>query len=137
MTSLHLSLYCVAALYYQISHIDSLESEDNLSADFQYESLYISVLGGYNMHYIDAGISDGIPILFLHGNPTSVYIWRNVMPYLQDKARAIGIDLIGMGKSDKLSPTEDQHEYNFITHYQFVEAFIKKLKIKKNGFSFT
>ena len=74
----------------------SIESEDDISADFPYESKYIEILG-YNMHYIDDGVSDGIPIVFMHGNPTSVYLWRNVMPYLQNKSRGIAFDLNGMG----------------------------------------
>jgi len=108
--------------------VHSLESENNISADFPYESKYINILG-YNMHYIDEGISDGIPILFMHGNPTSVYLWRNVMPYLQNKSRIIAFDLIGMGQSDKLSG-DDEYEYNFVTHYEFVKTFIRKLKLK-------
>jgi haloalkane dehalogenase len=53
---------------------------------------------GSQIHYIDEG--KGEPILFLHGNPTSSYLWRNIIPHLTDNARCIAPDLIGMGKSD-------------------------------------
>lgn len=52
------------------------------------------------MAYIDEG--EGDPIVFLHGNPTSSYLWRNVMPYLQGKGRLIAIDMIGLGDSKKV-----------------------------------
>ena len=67
-------------------------------ADFTFESKYIEV-NGSNIHYIDEG--EGDPILFIHGNPTSSYIWRNIIPHLNKKARCIALDLIGMGKSDQ------------------------------------
>lgn len=69
-----------------------------ISSDFPFESKYLDIKGS-KMHYIDVGQGD--PILFLHGNPTSSYLWRNIIPYLQPKARCIAPDLIGMGKSDK------------------------------------
>ena len=59
----------------------------------------VEVLGS-EMAYIDVG--EGDPIVFLHGNPTSSYLWRNVMPHLEGKGRLIAPDLIGMGDSDKL-----------------------------------
>lgn len=61
------------------------------------EKKYATVLGK-NMAYVETGIGD--PILFLHGNPTSSYLWRNIIPYLADTARCIAPDLIGMGDSD-------------------------------------
>ena len=70
----------------------------NISADFPFESKYLNVKGS-KMHYIDVG--EGDPILFLHGNPTSNYLWRNVIPHLEGQGRLIAPDLIGMGKSDK------------------------------------
>jgi len=53
------------------------------------------------MAYVEAGRGD--PIVFLHGNPTSSYIWRNIMPHLAGQARVIAPDLIGIGDSDKLA----------------------------------
>lgn len=69
-----------------------------IPAEFPFNSNYIEVHGS-KIHYVDEG--SGRPILFLHGNPTSSYLWRNIIPYLKSKGRCIAPDLIGMGKSDK------------------------------------
>jgi haloalkane dehalogenase len=90
-----------------------------ISADFPFESKYIEIHGS-KMHYIDEGKGD--PILFLHGNPTSSYLWRNIIPYLTPHARCIAPDLIGMGKSDK-----PNLKYRFFDHAKYVEGFIKEL----------
>ena len=90
-----------------------------ISTDFPFESKYIEIHGS-NMHYIDEG--EGDPILFLHGNPTSSYLWRNIIPYLVPHGRCIAPDLIGMGRSDK--PDLD---YTFFDHAKYVEGFIEKL----------
>jgi haloalkane dehalogenase len=55
---------------------------------------------GKRMAYVELG--SGLPIVFLHGNPTSSYIWRNIMPMVAQGARCIAPDLIGMGDSEKL-----------------------------------
>src|SRR3546814_15049734 len=57
---------------------------------------------GRRRAYIDEGTGD--PILFQHGNPTSSYLWRNIMPHRAGLGRLISCDLIGMGDSDKLDP---------------------------------
>lgn len=90
-----------------------------ISADFPYTSQYVEVHGS-QIHYVEAGSGD--PILFLHGNPTSSYLWRNIIPHVQSQARCIAMDLIGMGKSDK--PDID---YSFFDHAQYVEGFIETL----------
>ena len=92
-----------------------------ISADFPFESKYVEVHGS-QLHYIDEGAGD--PILFLHGNPTSSYLWRNIIPYLVPYGRCIAPDLIGMGKSDK--PDLD---YRFFDHANYVEGFIEKLEL--------
>lgn len=92
-----------------------------ISADFPFESKYLEVHGS-KMHYIDEG--EGDPILFLHGNPTSNYLWRNIIPYLVPHGRCIAPDLIGMGKSDK--PDID---YRFFDQAKYLEGFIKKLDL--------
>ena len=97
-------------------------STPSISADFPYESRYIEVLGS-QMHYIEEG--EGEPILFLHGNPTSSYLWRNVIPHVTGKGRCIAPDLIGMGKSDK-----PNLKYQFQDHYRYIEAFIEQLGLK-------
>ncbi|MEL6347330.1 MAG: haloalkane dehalogenase [Myxococcota bacterium] len=93
--------------------------EDNLSADFPFESHFIDV-NGSSMHYVEAG--EGAPILLVHGNPTSSYLWRNVIPHLQDHGRVIAVDLIGMGQSDK--PPLD---YRFADHAVYLEGFIEAM----------
>jgi haloalkane dehalogenase len=87
--------------------------------DFPFDSRYVDALGA-KMHYIEAG--EGSPVLFLHGNPTSSYLWRNVIPHVAPKARCIAIDLIGMGRSDK-----PESEYRFADHARYLEAAIDAL----------
>ena len=94
----------------------------NISADFPYKSNFIEVYGS-QIHYIDEGSGD--PILFLHGNPTSSYLWRNIIPHLPSLGRCIAPDLIGMGKSDK-----PDIEYRFSDHVNFVDGFIEKMGLK-------
>jgi haloalkane dehalogenase len=102
--------------------IIALPYEQNISAKFPFESHYVDVLGS-KMHYIDEGKGD--PILFIHGNPTSSYLWRNIIPFVEPYGRAIAVDLIGMGKSDK--PDID---YRFVDHAKYLQAFIEKLDLK-------
>jgi len=92
-----------------------------ISADFPFESRYVEI-DGSKIHYVDEGSGD--PILFLHGNPTSSYLWRNIIPFLIPHGRCIAPDLIGMGKSDK--PDLD---YRFFDHSKYVEAFIQALDL--------
>jgi haloalkane dehalogenase len=93
-----------------------------ISAKFPFESKYVEIHGS-RIHYIDEGAGD--PILFLHGNPTSSYLWRNIIPYLVPHGRCIAPDLIGMGRSDK--PDLD---YRFLDHSKYVEGFISTLGLK-------
>jgi haloalkane dehalogenase len=95
-----------------------------ISAAFPFESKYIDVLGS-KMHYIDEG--EGDPILFLHGNPMSSYLWRNIIPHVQGQARFIAVDLIGMGKSD-----HPDIPYRYDDQYRYLSAFIDNLGIGSN-----
>lgn len=70
-----------------------------LSADFPYESRYVTV-HGLRLHYVEAGTNDP-PVLLLHGIPTHAYLWRNVIPHIAPHARTVAPDLPGFGKSDK------------------------------------
>lgn len=81
----------------------------------------ISVLGS-EMSYVDEG--EGEVVLFIHGNPTSSYLWRNVIPYVSDTHRAIAVDLIGMGDSDK-----PEIPYTFEDHARYLSAFIDALEL--------
>lgn len=78
---------------------------------------------GHRMHFIDEG--EGEPTLLLHGNPTSSYLWRNIIPYLVNQGHCLAPDLIGMGKSDH--PNLD---YSFLDHVHYLEAFIAELALK-------
>jgi haloalkane dehalogenase len=80
----------------------------------------VHVLGRW-MAYHERG--DGAPVLFLHGNPTSSYLWRNVLPAVEGHGRLIAPDLIGMGDSEKL-PDPGPHTYRFATHRRYLAAFI-------------
>jgi haloalkane dehalogenase len=93
-----------------------------ISAEFPFESKYIDVQGS-KMHYVDEG--EGDPILFLHGNPTSSYLWRNIIPHMTSLGRCIAPDLIGMGKSDK-----PDIAYRFFDHSKYVNSFIETLGLK-------
>ena len=88
-----------------------------------YESKFVDVLGS-QMHYVEGGQGD--LVLFLHGNPTSSYLWRNVMPHLDPAARVIAPDLIGMGRSDK-----PELEYRLVDHVRYVEGFIEALGLRR------
>lgn len=81
---------------------------------------------GYNMAYHEVG--EGRPIVFLHGNPTSAYLWRDVIPEVAKLGRCIAPDLIGMGHSDKL-PNADVTTYTFATHAHFVDGFMAALEL--------
>lgn len=84
-------------------------------------------VNGYQMAYVEQKGKGTIEdtLLFLHGNPTSSYLWRNIMEPLQgDGRRLIAPDLIGMGDSDKLTDSSDA-AYSFLNHADFVEAFIE------------
>ncbi|MFW5936585.1 MAG: haloalkane dehalogenase [Desulfosalsimonas sp.] len=84
---------------------------------------------GYSMAYVDEGQGD--PIVFLHGNPTSAYLWRNVIPHVKPHGRCIAPDLIGMGDSDKLTDSGPD-SYRFVEHRRFMDAFLEEMGIDKN-----
>jgi len=86
-------------------------------------------VNGSQMAYIEAGKGD--PILFLHGNPTSSYLWRNVIPCLSDRYHCIAPDLIGMGDSDKL-PDSGPDRYTFSEHREYLDAFIDAMELGDN-----
>jgi len=84
---------------------------------------YAQVLGR-RMAYVESGA--GRPIVLLHGNPTSSYLWRSVLPALEGLGRCIVPDLIGMGDSDKLGPG-DPGRYTFGGHREFVDGLLEVL----------
>ena len=81
---------------------------------------------GKNMAYVEMG--EGDPIVFQHGNPTSSYLWRNIMPHLADQGRCIAIDLIGMGDSDKLEGSGPDR-YTLLEHRDYFDAALQTLGV--------
>ncbi|MBL4648022.1 MAG: haloalkane dehalogenase [Gammaproteobacteria bacterium] len=94
----------------------------DISGDFSFSENFIEVLG-IPLHYIEQG--EGSPILFLHGVPTSSYLWRNVLPEVSQHARCIAVDLVGFGKSAK-----PDIAYTIFDHIRYINAFIKALDLK-------
>jgi haloalkane dehalogenase len=81
---------------------------------------------GRRMAYIDEG--EGAPIIFAHGNPTSSYLWRNVMPACRGLGRLIACDMIGMGDSEKL-PDSGPNRYTYAEHRDYLFALWKQLDL--------
>jgi haloalkane dehalogenase len=84
-------------------------------------------INGKRMAYVEAGSGD--PIIFQHGNPTSSYLWRNIIPHLADQGRCIAVDLIGMGDSDKLD-TSGPDSYRYVEHREFLFAAWEALEVR-------
>jgi haloalkane dehalogenase len=78
------------------------------------------------MSYVDTGRGD--PIVFLHGNPTSSYLWRNIIPHVAEYGRCLAPDLVGMGRSGK-SPTR---AYRFVDHSLYLDAWFDALDVNRN-----
>ncbi len=86
-------------------------------------------INGYQMSYVECG--EGEPIVFLHGNPTSSYLWRNIIPYCESLGRCIAPDLIGMGDSQKLSASGPD-SYRFVEHRDYLDALLDHLGVHDN-----
>ena len=80
----------------------------------------------HNMAYVEAG--EGDPIVLLHGNPTSSYLWRGIIPHLTGLGRCIAPDLIGMGDSDKLEDSGPRR-YRFVEHRRYLDAFLEAVGV--------
>jgi haloalkane dehalogenase len=87
----------------------------------RYPKQTVDVLGT-RMAYVEVG--EGVPIVFLHGNPSSSYLWRNVLPHLEGMGRLLAPNLIGMGDSSKLPPG-DPDRYRFVHHARYLDAFLR------------
>ncbi len=99
-----------------------------ISAKFPYNKKRMNVLG-QSMAYIEVGSGD--PIVLLHGNPSSSYLWRNVIPHLQELGRCIAPDLIGMGDSEKL-PDSGPGSYTFVEHRRYLDALLEELNVNEH-----
>ena len=87
------------------------------------EKSRVEVLGS-EMAYVEEG--EGDPIVFLHGNPTSSFLWRNVLPHVADLGRCIAPDLIGMGDSSKVGGLE----YRFVEHRAYLDGFLEAVGVR-------
>jgi haloalkane dehalogenase len=103
-----------------------------ISADERYEKKSAEVLGK-RMAYVETGLDAGAgdPIVFLHGNPTSSYLWRNIIPHLESQGRCIAPDLIGMGDSDRLDASGPD-SYRFVEHRKYLDALLETLGVDSN-----
>ena len=100
-----------------------------ISASMPYGKCFKSIKGK-SLAYIDVG--DGAPIVLLHGNPTSSYLWRNVVPHLEGIGRVIVPDLIGHGDSEKLPDSEGPERYSFEISYEYLAGLLEELNITED-----
>jgi len=84
---------------------------------------------GLSMAYVEEGAGD--PVVFLHGNPTSSYLWRNVIPHVAPLGRCIAPDLVGMGDSDRL-PDSGPGRYRFVDHRRYLDGLLEALEVRHN-----
>ena len=98
-----------------------------IAATSRYKKQRKQVLG-LEMAYVEVGQGD--PIVLLHGNPTSSYLWRNVMPHLEHLGRCIAPDLIGMGDSEKL-PNSGPGSYRFVEHRRYLDNLLDALNVRE------
>lgn len=105
--------------------VPSVKAEANISAAYPYESRFVTVAGS-KIHYVEAGAgTSGTPVVFVHGNPTSSYLWRNVLPIVGKDHRVIAIDLIGMGKSEK-----PDISYKLDDFIRYFDGFMEQMNLK-------
>jgi len=100
-----------------------------ISAQMRYDKNFIEVKGK-RLAYVEVG--EGDPIVLLHGNPTSSYLWRNVIPELEGMGRIIVPDLIGQGDSEQLPVSEGAERYSFEVAYDYLNGLLEALNIQKN-----
>jgi haloalkane dehalogenase len=97
--------------------------EDNISADFPFESKYLE-LGSEKIHYVESG--EGDPVLLLHGLPANLYLWRNIIPNIDDNKQVIALDFLGFGKSSFPADRDVSVE----VQYQMLKDFIEAKNLK-------
>ena|SRR5882672_3748563 len=109
-------------------HVTVAQAESRVDAvgpAYPFDSGFVTILG-HKIHYVSHG--SGSPVLFVHGNPTSSYLWRNVLPHVAEQTgrRGIALDLLGFGRSDKPVGLR----YSLGLHAQIVKGFIDVLELK-------
>ncbi len=98
---------------------------ETISANDPYERKRVSVLDS-DMAYVDTGSGD--PVVFLHGNPTSSYLWRNIIPQVEKGHRCLAPDLIGMGDSGK----NPAGSYRFVDHARYLDAWFEAMDLTQS-----
>jgi haloalkane dehalogenase len=89
-------------------------------------------IDGVKMHYIDIGDPKAAPVIFLHGIPTWLYIWRNIIPeVIPTGRRIIAVDFVGFGRSDKPATNDPGKTYSMTAQSRYLEGFIDALKLKR------
>lgn len=122
---LSLTVQCHTSLRHVVSHARGENSP--LSAEEWFAKCsQIQVLDS-TMSYYDSAPQDETSevVIFLHGNPTYSYIWRNIIPHIEGEYRCLAPDLIGMGASGRLP----ECSYRFLDHYKYIEAWIDAMKL--------
>jgi len=100
----------------------------DISPRMRYEKITVEV-NGQKMAYVEHGAGD--PIVFLHGNATSSYMWRNIMPYMEGRGRLIAIDNIGQGDSARL-PNSGSDSYTLAEHQTYIDGTLDALGVRDN-----
>ena len=100
-----------------------------MSGEMHYQKK-LRTIKGKQIAYIDEGSGD--PIVLLHGNPTSSYLWRNVIPELVGKGRVIAPDLIGQGDSEKLPASAGPERYSFEVAYSYLDGLLAEIGANSN-----
>ena len=98
---------------------------ETISANDPYRRKRVSILDS-NISFVDTGSGD--PVVFLHGNPTSSYLWRNVIPHVEQTNRCLAPDLIGMGDSGK----NPAGSYRFVDHARYLDAWFEAVDLTQN-----
>lgn len=100
-----------------------------LSETLNYEKRFATV-NGRQIAYVEAGSGD--PIVLLHGNPTSSFLWRNVIPELEGSGRVIAPDLVGQGDSEKLPASDGPGRYSFEVAYEYLDGLLREIGADEN-----
>ena len=87
-------------------------------------------VNGKRIAYLEAGAGD--PIVLLHGNPTSSFLWRNIIPELEGCGRVIAPDLIGQGDSEKLPASEGPDRYSFEVAFDYLDGLLRQIAANQN-----
>ena len=100
-------------------------TQNSISPSDSYERKRVAVLDT-EMAYVETG--EGDPVVFLHGNPTSSYLWRNVIPHVEPHARCLAPDLVGMGDSGGAPDAP----YRFVDHARYLDGWFETLGLARN-----